>query len=60
MRRDSSLFELLKRAYVEARYSEHYEITEEQLAWLGTRAEILQQHVETICKDRIATLAAPA
>lgn len=27
-------FELLKRAYVDARYSEHFEITKEQLGWL--------------------------
>ena len=27
-------FELLKRAYVDARYSEHFEITKEQLDWL--------------------------
>jgi len=27
-------FELLKRAYVDARYSEHFEITKDQLEWL--------------------------
>ncbi len=27
-------FELLKRAYVDARYSEHFDITKEQLTWL--------------------------
>lgn len=28
-------FQLLKRAYVDARYSEHYQITQEELAWLS-------------------------
>ncbi|MFN4024161.1 MAG: HEPN domain-containing protein [Hyphomonas sp.] len=36
---DRRLFELLKRAYVDARYSEHYAITAEELAWLGERAK---------------------
>lgn len=49
-------FELLKRAYVEARYSEHYAITEEELAWLGERAEALKALVETICGERIEEL----
>jgi predicted nucleotidyltransferase/HEPN domain-containing protein len=44
-RRARALFELLKRSYVEARYSEHYKISEEQLAWLGARAEKLQKLV---------------
>jgi predicted nucleotidyltransferase len=43
---DRRLFELLKRAYVEARYSEHYVITAEEVAWLGERAEVLRDLVE--------------
>jgi len=46
-RRTRALFELLKRAYVEARYSEHYEITKEELVWLRARAEKLQKLVTT-------------
>ncbi len=34
-------FQLLKRAYVEARYSKHYKITEEELDWLAERVELL-------------------
>lgn len=49
-------FELLKRAYVEARYSEHYAITTEELTWLGERAEALRVLVETICNERIEKL----
>jgi hypothetical protein len=32
----------LKQAYIDARYSEHYEITREELEWLAERVRILQ------------------
>ena len=51
-------FELLKRAYVEARYSEHYAITDADLIWLGERAEALIKAVETACAARIEALKA--
>jgi len=44
-RRERALFELLKRSYVEARYSEHFKVTEDELVWLGERAEKLQKLV---------------
>jgi HEPN domain-containing protein/predicted nucleotidyltransferase len=46
-------FELLKRAYVEARYSEHYEISEEELRWLGEQVAALQSLTETVCREKI-------
>ncbi len=49
-------FEKLKEAYVKARYSRHYTVTEEELSWLGNRVKELGQTVETICNERIATL----
>ncbi len=49
-------FELLKRAYVEARYSEHYKITSEELAWLGQRVDVLQTLVEKVCAERLEEL----
>ena len=42
-------FELLKKAYVEARYSKHYEITMEKLEWLKERVEELLETVEGVC-----------
>ena len=57
---DRRLFELLKRAYVDARYSEHYTITAEELVWLGERAEILRTLVETRARDKIEQLRAGA
>ncbi|MEO5867590.1 MAG: nucleotidyltransferase and HEPN domain-containing protein [Sphingomonas sp.] len=47
-------FELLRRAYVEARYSEHYKITPEELEWIGQRIDVLQSLVREICEERLA------
>ncbi|MBB4841320.1 putative nucleotidyltransferase/HEPN domain-containing protein [Sphingomonas kyeonggiensis] len=46
-------FELLRRAYVDARYSPHYKITAEELAWLIERVTILQDLVRTACDERL-------
>lgn len=46
-------FQLLKKAYIEARYSEHYKISEEELNWLAERVEQLQQFTERLCGERI-------
>ncbi|WP_439632206.1 HEPN domain-containing protein [Shinella sp.] len=44
-------FTRLDRAYVDARYSPQYEITDEELAWLVERVEILQKAVAAICAE---------
>jgi len=49
-------FELLRRAYVDARYSPHYKITAEELAWLGERVTVLQELVKAVCEDRLLML----
>lgn len=59
-RHDRRLFEKLKAAYVKARYSRHYRISEEELTWLGERVEELGQVVHAVCSERIATLEAKA
>ncbi|MDW6093940.1 HEPN domain-containing protein [Vibrio rhizosphaerae] len=46
-------FQRLKRAYVDARYSEHYEITAEELVYLQSEVEKLREMVERICRGRI-------
>nr|WP_093001235.1 HEPN domain-containing protein [Rhizobium sp. NFR07] len=46
-------FERLDRAYVDARYSPHYEITQEELAWVTERIKRLQTLVRTICEERL-------
>jgi len=53
---DRARFEKLKDAYVKARYSKHYRITEAELAWHGERIAALGEVVETICSERIAEL----
>ncbi len=59
-RQQRSRFEKLKAAYVKARYSKHYRITEEELVWLGEQAEELGRVVHAICSERIAQLEATA
>ncbi len=51
-------FQRLKHAYVDARYSEHYEITEEELNWLAQEVDKLQTLTEEVCKAKIASLNA--
>ena len=47
-------FELLRRAYVDTRYSPHYKISDEELAWLIERVEILQNLVREVCEARLS------
>jgi len=49
-------FELLRAAYVKARYSKHYRITAEELAWLTERVGILSDQVKATCEERIAAM----
>ncbi len=56
-RSDRRCFELLRRAYVEARYSPHYKINERELTWISERVAILQDLVEAVCRERLAGLA---
>jgi len=53
---ERSRFEKLKEAYVKARYSRHYRISAEELAWLSDRVTCLSKAVEVICEDRIDAL----
>jgi len=55
-RKERAMFEKLKDAYVKARYSKDYRISEEELAWLGARVEELGQVVHVICQETIASL----
>ncbi|WP_017671415.1 HEPN domain-containing protein [Blastomonas sp. AAP53] len=47
-------FELLRQAYVNARYSPHYKVSDEELNWLGERVAILQDLVRKTCERRLA------
>jgi predicted nucleotidyltransferase len=57
---DRRRFELLKRAYVEARYSASYEISPEDLEALAASVRRLRDLVEEICRERLGELKAAA
>ena len=55
-KRERAMFQKLKEAYVKARYSKSFRITEDELTWLGGRVEELARVVETICSARLDEL----
>ena len=55
-RLDRRRFELLKRAYVEARYSAQYAITRDDLEALAAAIAQLRDTVETLCLERLEAL----
>jgi uncharacterized protein len=55
-RKERAMFAKLKDAYVKARYSKHYRISAEELAWVGGCVEELGRVVQTICEERIQML----
>ena len=57
-REDRVRFEKLKEAYVKARYSKHYRISEEELTWLFGCVEELGRAVHAICSEGIGELQA--
>jgi len=60
LKKDRARFEKLKDAYVKARYSKHYRVTEEELEWLGQRVEELGRVVHEVCSERIEKLTSEA
>jgi HEPN domain-containing protein len=49
--------QLLRKAYVDARYKPSYQITREDLEWLEARVLILKQLTESLCRQKIASFA---
>ncbi len=49
-------FELLRAAYVKARYSNHYKITAEELTWLTERVRVLSEVTKAVCEERLDAL----
>ncbi|MEX2693368.1 nucleotidyltransferase and HEPN domain-containing protein [Rhizobium mongolense] len=54
--RYTAWYNIINEAYVKARYSKHFEITEEALNWLLERTEHLHQTVASICSQHLAEL----
>jgi hypothetical protein len=46
-------FELLRKAYVDARYKPSYRITREELEWLAARVQYLRELADRLCRERI-------
>jgi hypothetical protein len=55
--RERAWFNTLNEAYVKARYSKHFEISEEALVWLHERTAVLLDLVKEVCAERLQTLA---
>jgi uncharacterized protein len=53
---EERLFDLLRRAYIDARYSKAYKISEEELNILSNRVQQLKEIVERVCKKKLEEL----
>jgi hypothetical protein len=56
MRFERRAFACIRRAYLEVRYSAHYRIGDDELAWAAERVERLHLLVDEVCRDHLATL----
>lgn len=56
--RERAWFNTLNEAYVKARYSPHYEISEEALTWLAERTAVLLDLVTLVCTEHLQKLEA--
>jgi len=54
--RHRAWFNTLNEAYVKARYSKHYVISEEALVWLGERTTELHKCVKQVCLEHLARM----
>ena len=50
---EKRLFELLRKAYIDARYNPKYKVTKRELEYLGERVKKLQRLTKEVCKERI-------
>jgi len=53
---EKNYFELLRKAYVSARYNKNYKVTLEDLTWLSNCVKVLRDMTEEICKKKIESL----
>lgn len=47
------MFKLLKKAYIDARYSKDYKVTKKELEYLAQRVRKLQRLTKKVCKEKI-------
>lgn len=55
-REEKRAYARLREAYIKARYSREYQISQTELEWLGSRVELLKTLVERACRARLETL----
>ncbi len=53
-------YELIRAAYVKARYSRHYQISTDELTWLEGQISLLRTMVTDLCEQRLSDLRAAA
>ena len=51
--RDKYIFELILKAYIDARYKKYYQVTEEELAEMAIMVKNFHKLVEKLCKEKI-------
>jgi HEPN domain-containing protein len=56
---DERLFILLKKAYIDARYSRSYRVTPDELAAMKTRVLGLAERVREVCLEKLASFCGP-
>ena len=54
---DERLFKLLKKAYIESRYSKSFRVTAEELTAISANVQDLAARIERACRDHITALA---
>ncbi|MOA50184.1 hypothetical protein D3C78_1731730 [compost metagenome] len=54
--RFTTWYNILNEAYVKARYSKRFEVSEEALTWLQERTAELHKMVERLCREHIEKL----
>jgi predicted nucleotidyltransferase len=54
--RERAWFNTLNEAYVKARYSRHFEISDEALLWLAERTAVVHELVQLVCEEHIVRL----
>ena len=54
---EKARFELLRKAYVSARYNPNFVITTDELDWLAERVKCLQELTEQLCKAKIESFS---
>ena len=52
---EERLFELLRKAYIDARYNPKYKVTKKELEYLAERVKQLQRVTKAVCQERITS-----